>query len=100
MQEDKSIDISDNTKLIDRIRFLYLDEPRSVRRAEEVIRNSLKADTRYWSTLTDNIRVGSTKLKPDKYKLEIYSIKNNIKTKVHSQIINIEDKQNIIDINL
>ena len=66
----------------------------------KLIKNSLKADTRHWSTLTDNIRVGSTKLKTGDYQLDLYSIQNNVETKVYSQNINITNEQNIIDINL
>lgn len=72
----------------------------SYKLSEKLIKNSLKADTRHWSTLTDNIRVGSTKLKTGNYQLDLYSIQNNIETKVYSQNINITNEQNIIDINL
>lgn len=68
--------------------------------AEKLIENSLKADTRYWSTLTSNIRVGSIKLDKGKYTLKLYSSKDDVETIVYSSTINIDEGQNIIDINL
>ena len=72
----------------------------SYKSAEKLIENSLKADTRFWSTLASEVRVGSTKLKNDNYKLVLYSIENGVEKNIYSTNITIENGQNIIDVNI
>lgn len=71
----------------------------SYKASEKLIENSLKADTRFWSTLASEVRVGSTKLKNGSYKLAIYSIENGVEKSIYSTDIIIKNGQNIIDIN-
>lgn len=73
----------------------------SYKAAEKTIRETSKADLRYWSTLADNFRIGTINLKNGDYILEIYSIDDSQnKKKIYEENIKIRNETNFLDINL
>ncbi len=58
----------------------------SYKTAAKIINNTDKADLRYWVSLADNIRFGSTNLNDGEYLIDIYSIKDGIKNKIKKSL--------------
>ncbi len=74
----------------------------SYKTAAKLINETTKADLRYWASLSDNVRIGSAKLNAGEYLINVYDLKKNgVKTKVKSEIIKIDEKNNtLLDINV
>jgi len=67
--------------------------------AVELINESANADLRYWSSLANNIRIGSANIPDGEYKLTIYSNEKGNKRKVHERKVNVAGNL-FVDINL
>lgn len=74
----------------------------SYKAAAKLINDTTKADLRYWVSLTDNVRFGSTNLNAGEYMVDIYSVKKDGKrSKVKSEIVKIDGKNGfMLDVNL
>lgn len=69
--------------------------------AAATINESTKADLRYWVSLADNIRIGSTLLQEGDYFVEIYKqSKNGLKHKVKTENIKVDGEGVLLDVNL
>ena len=72
----------------------------SFKASKKLINNSNKVDTRAWKTLPNSIFVASRKLKSDTYIMNIYELKNNQKSLLHTQTITTDNNHNLIDIKI
>ncbi|MDR0572033.1 MAG: hypothetical protein LBG48_04250 [Rickettsiales bacterium] len=65
----------------------------------KAIDNSNKPDLRQWTTLPDNIRIGTAALANGDYTVKLYSVGDNEEKLTHSENIKIDNARVLVDIN-
>jgi hypothetical protein len=67
--------------------------------SSKLIKESSMADIRQWSTLPDNIRIGSIKLPKGEYTIKLYSVYGEKNELIYTENIKIDTSSILVDIN-